>query len=251
MVSFLTHFTAEIRKLKGTRVIWLAAIAPFFVVITAWLAAFLNGDRMYVRGVNPWIDFTGHVLIGWTLFVFPIYVSLLSALFHSIEHRADMWKMVYSLPIPRVVVYFVKFLLFTAIVFFSHILLWGMAESGGWLLGIVRPSLDFQYYSLHRVLFEGCSGCFLAGLGVVAIQFFLGFRYSSFLVPAGMGLLITMTGAISRSWPVSQASPYLWAVLFFNSSIDVHNWQYIFILLGIATYCLVGLAGKYSAPDRI
>ncbi|WP_138994233.1 ABC transporter permease [Larkinella sp. C7] len=247
---FVRSLSQERLKFKGTLVVWLALVAPVFVAVVAFMASYLDGHNLYQKGINPWLDYSGHILIGWTLFVFPIYVSLLSALVHAIEHQSNTWKTVYSLPMPKWSIYAAKLVLFTGLIVFSHLLLFGLAEAGGYLLGVLKPSYGFQLFSLHWVLAEGCFAGLLSGLGLCAIQFYIGLRFSSFIVPAGFGLMVTMAGAISRSLPISRFSPYLWPVSFFNRSIQVNNWQYGYVYIGMLTFLIGAIAGFQMISRR-
>ncbi|GAB3936126.1 ABC transporter permease [Larkinella terrae] len=243
-LDYFTRSLAQERlKAKGTLVVWLAILAPVFVVTVAFMASYLDGNRLYRSNVNPWLEYSGHILIGWTLFVFPIYASLQSALVHAIEHQSQTWKTLFSLPMPKWSVYSAKLALFTGLLVLSHVLVLGLAEGGGWLLGMLKPHYGFQSSSLHRVLAEGCFASLLSGLGMAAIQFFLGIRFGSFILPAGVGLMLTMLGAISRSLSVSRVSPYLWPVLVFNSSIQIQDWQFTYVWIGLLTFFLASIGG--------
>ncbi|RRB01151.1 ABC transporter permease [Larkinella rosea] len=247
---FTRSFAQERLKAKGTQVVWLAILAPVFVVVVAFMASYLDGNRLYQHNVNPWLAYSTHILIGWTLFVFPIYTSLQSALVHAIEHQSQTWKTVYSLPMPKWSVYVSKLVVLTGLILLSHLLVFGLAEGGGWLLGMLKPQYGFQLFSLHRVLAEGCFASLLSGLGMIAVQFYLGMRFSSFILPAGFGLMVTLTGAISRSLPISRASPYLWPVLVFNSSIQTDDWQYTYVWIGMLTFLLAGIGGFLAIARR-
>ncbi|SEJ83996.1 hypothetical protein SAMN05216327_12349 [Dyadobacter sp. SG02] len=230
-------------KIKRTFVIWLALFAPAFVVITAFVAAYTDGDRFYGPGINPWVNFSGHVLVGWALFVFPIYVALQSALYAAVEHNNRAFGYLFSLPVPKWSIYASKLLVLTALVGLSHVALYGFAEGAGWLLGVLKPHYGFQHYTLREVLSRAALWMFLAGWGMIAIQMYVATRFSSFIIPAGIGLFATMAGAISRGFAASRFSPYLWPICFLNNSLELKDWHYLYVLLSIAAYVTCAVAG--------
>ena len=242
--GYLSHSLAmEKIKIQNTLVLWLSFFAPLFVVLVAFVAAWADGDKFYGPGINPWINFSGHVLVGWALFVFPIYVSLQSALYAAIEHQNQTFAYLYSLPVPRWSVYAGKLLILSGLITLSHLALYGFAEAAGWLLGVFRPGYGFQSYSMHMVLSKASALMLLAGGGMIVIQLYLSIRFTSFIVPAGIGLFATMAGAISRGFEVSEASPYLWPICFLNNSLEMTDWRYSYLWTSMAVYVLGALAG--------
>ncbi|QHV95376.1 ABC transporter permease [Spirosoma endbachense] len=247
---FTRSLTIEILKAKGTLVLWLALVAPLFVVGVAFTASYLEGYKFYHKGVNPWIEFTGHILVGWSLFIFPIYVSLQSALVSAIEHQADTWKSVYSLPLPKWSVFYAKLALFTGLLAISHLVLFGFAEGAGWLLSELKPHYNFQLFTIRPVLAQACFNILLSGLGMASLQFYIGLRFRSFIIPAGFGLFITLAGVISRSQPISRASPYLSPINFFHNATQADGWHYGYVYISLLTYILGAIAGFLSTSQR-
>lgn len=231
-------------KIKVSRalVLWLAFFAPAFVVLVAFVAAYVDGDKFYKPGINPWLNFSGHVLVGWALFVFPIYVSLQSALYAAVEHQNRAFAYLYSLPVPRWSIYVSKLLVLTALTGLSHVALYGFAEAAGWLLGLLKPHYGFQNYSMHEVLSKATLLMFLAGGGIMVIQLFISMQFASFIIPAGFGLFATMAGVISRGFAISIASPYLWPICFLNNSLDMADWRYSYLLTSLAVFVLGAVA---------
>lgn len=237
MINFhylLRTLAMERIKIKNTLVPWLALFAPLFVVFVALVAAYVDGDRFYGPGINPWTNFSGHILVGWALFVYPVYVSLQSALYAAVEHQNRAFAYLYSQPIPKWSIYAGKFLVLTGLVGLSHFALYVFAETAGWLLGILKPGYGFQFYSMHRLLSQASILMFLTGGGMIVIQLYISIRFTSFMVPAGVGLFATMAGAISRGFSVSQVSPYLWPICFFNNSLELSDWRYLYLWMGLA-----------------
>ena len=236
---------AECIKIKNTLVPWLVVFAPAFVVVVAFVASYTGGDSVYKDGVNPWLNFSGHILVGWSLFVFPIYVSLQSALYAGIEHQNRAWAYQCSLPVPKWAIYLGKLLILTLLVAGSHLVLIALSEGAGWLLGTLKPRYRFQNFSMHTVLAAGSVCVLIAGLGMLAIQMLVSMMFESFLIPAALGLFATMVGAVSRGFLASKAFPYLWPSNILNSTHAVGDWQFVYLLAGIVTYWAIGCAGIF------
>jgi hypothetical protein len=232
-------------KIKGTLVPWLAFFAPAFVVVVAFVASYTGGDKVYKSGVDPWIDFTGHILVGWSLFVYPIYVSLQSALYAGIEHQSKAWAYQCSLPMPKWSIYAGKLITISLWIAISHLALLMFSEAAGLLLGIIKPRYGFQHFSMHRVFAAGSALLFIAGSGMFAIQLLISILFESFLIPASLGLFATMVGAVSRGFVVSNASPYLWPTNLLNGTLEMPDWQYVYLLAGMSTYAIIGCAGAW------
>jgi hypothetical protein len=234
----VTSLGMERLKIKGTLVVWLAVFAPAFVVIVAFVAGYADGEKFYRAGVNPWINFSEHLLAGWSLFIFPVYVSLLSALYAAIEHQNRAWGYLYSLPVPKSSIYLSKLLVLTALIALSHFALVAFGLGAGSLMGLLKPAYGFQDFSMPAFMPVACIHLFVCGLGMIVIQLLISLWYESFIIPAGFGLFATLAGAIARSFPVSHFSPYLWPFVFLNNTLQVNDWDYAILLRSFTVYVL-------------
>jgi hypothetical protein len=237
-------------KIKRTLVIWLAILAPAFVVIVAFGAGYANGEQFYRTGVNPWINFCEHLLAGWSLFIFPLYVSLLSALYAAIEHQNRAWGYVYSLPVPKRSIYLSKLVVLTVLVALSHLALLLFGLSAGALMGLLKPAYGFEDFAMPAFMPLACVHLVVCGLGVMVIQLLISLWFSSFIVPAGLGLLATLASAIARSFPVSHYSPYLWPFVFLNNTLHVKDWNYAILVWSVSVYILGAAISVFLLGQR-
>ena len=247
----LRGLTIEKLKISNTLVPWLTLSAPLFVVTVAFVAAYSGGEKVYRPGINPWENFAGHVLVGWSLFVFPIYLSLQSALYAGIEHQSRAWAYLYSLPVPKWAIHLSKLIMLAVLVATSHIALFFFAEGAGWILGLVRPSYGFQYYSLHNVLATASASLFVAGLGMIALQWLVSLYFESFLVPAALGLFATMAGAVSRGFAASDVSPYLWPTAMLNATLDMSEWRFSYLLISLLFGAMASAMGIWLLRRKV
>lgn len=238
VTHLLTSLGMERLKVKGTLVVWLAVFAPAFVVVVAFVAGYADGEKFYRSGVNPWINFCEHLLAGWSLFIFPLYVSLLSALYAALEHQIKSWGYLYSLPVPKSSIYLSKLVVVTALVALSHVVLVFLGLGAGSVMGLLKPSYGFQDFTMPSFMLVACINLFACGLGVIVIQLLISLWYPSFIIPAGLGLFATLASAIARSFSVSHFSPYLWPFIFLNNTLKVNNWNYSILIWSFGVYVL-------------
>lgn len=230
--------------------VWLAVFAPAFVVVVAFVAGYADGEKFYRPGVNPWINFSEHILAGWSLFIFPIYVSLLSALYAAIEHQNRAWGYIYSLPVRKSSIYLSKLLVLTAFIALSHLVLLVFGLCAGKLMGILKPAYGFQDFAMPAFMPQACLWMFVCGLGMTVIQLLISLWYESFIVPAGFGLFATLAGAIARSFHVSHFSPYLWPFVFLNNTLEVQKWDYSILEKSFSLYLLGAFLSFWALGRR-
>lgn len=247
----LRGLAIEKHKINNTLVPWLTLSAPAFVVTVAFVASYSGGDKVYGPGINPWENFSGHVLVGWSLFVFPIYLSLQSALYAGVEHQSKAWPYLYSLPIPKWAIHVSKLIMLVLLIAISHIVLFFLAEGAGWTLAIVKPVYGFQYYSMHGVLAAASGSLFVAGLGMVALQWLISLYFESFLLPAALGLFATMAGAVSRGFAASYVSPYLWPTSLLNATLDMNEWRFSYVLTSLMFCLLTSTVGVWVLRRKV
>src|SRR5215217_9340094 len=99
---------AEFTKLKNTFALWLTLLGALFIPLILFgtyisdVEAFVPGD-----GVNPWDDFLIRTLNGCCFFSVG-FVLLIIGLIIQIEHRANAWKHLFSLPTSKRRIYMGK-----------------------------------------------------------------------------------------------------------------------------------------------
>ncbi len=247
---YTRNLFVETLKCKRTFVLWLSAGAPFFIVFLFFNVFYFKGHQMVKPGTNPWPLLLVHIMQVWALLFFPLTISLQSALYNAIEHQSNTWKHVYSLAVPRWSVYFGKFTLFTALIAVTMLLLLVFIELAGWLLGLLRPDLGFNQYSAHTQIARNCLKLFLAGLGITAIQFYVSLRFRNFILPAGMGLLMTVATVALMRWEHIRKFPYTWPMITWfigGTEPALFTWE---IYMSLIVFAGVALAGYFETARR-
>lgn len=230
---------AEYIKLKRTPVVFLSIGAPVFAVTAAFIASLSSGYKFYQPGQSPWTDFSAHILVGWALFVFPIYICLQTALYSSLEHGSNGWAYLATLPVSKQAMLISKYCWAIVLVALSQVALVVLTLAAGWLLAILKPSYGFQHYPMTTMPARACLHVFLSGLTMLAIQMQLSLLYRSFVVPTAAGLIFVLGGVLARSLTISIYWPFLWPILLLNNTPDFSQWRLGFAFAGIALFLLI------------
>jgi hypothetical protein len=247
---YTRNLSVETIKCKRTLVIWLAAGAPFFMVFLFFNVFYFKGHEMVKAGTNPWLPFQMQIMQVWAVLFFPLYISLQSALYNGIEHQANTWKYVYSLAVPKWSVYGSKFTLFTALIAISMLLLFAFTQAAGTLLDWLQPSLGFGRYSAYFQNARECFTLFLAALGITAIQFYVSFRFRNFILPAGLGLLMTVTAVALMRWEHINKFPYAWPMVSWFKGRTEPEFFTLEIYLSLGVFALVAIIGYFQTARR-
>jgi hypothetical protein len=220
---------AEALKLKRTRALWLAVGAPLAVVVLHLL--------LVVSGrVNPaetrWAQQAQSMIGMWAMFMLPLYVALETALINAVDHKANAWKGLFSLPVPRWSVHVAKLVMAFAMVALSSVIL-----GVGFLTTIVAlkavgvgAASDPVPWSL---VFHSSLYSYGGALGIISIHHGLSLRLQGFEWPLGIGIVGMVFGTqvslSSTYWPllpwgyttvatvVSDPEHRLWAIVLSGS----------------------------------
>ncbi len=247
---YTRNLSVETLKCKRTLVGWLAVGAPLFITFISFNVFYFKGQEFVKPGQDPWSHLMGNILQIWSLLFFPLTITLQSALYPAIEHQSNTWKHVYSLAVPRWSVYAGKLTLFTALIVFTMVMLFAWTEGVGALLGWLRPDLGFTRYAAHAALVRECSRLLLAALGITAIQFYVGFRFRNFVLPAGFGLLMTVASLMLMRWEHIYKFPYAWPMLTWLRRHVNPAFFTTEIVLSLLVFAVVSLLGYFEAARR-
>ncbi|GAB4038497.1 ABC transporter permease [Spirosoma gilvum] len=242
---FIRGIEVEQRKARHTLVFWLALAVPLLTAGLDITAYAVNGDDILrvKQSHTPWQHFNFHMLVMWTMLMLPMYISLQSALVTALEHQANAWKHIYSLPVPKWSIYFSKLFFFVGLFLLSTLGLILCTELAGWLLYWMKPELGIDPSTDSWFLVRNVGKTFLIGLGMTAIQFYLSFRFRNFIIPAAFGVFVSVIGVVIKSWEHSYISPYLWVYLAVRDQANATNWTNDYVWAGLLTFAVVAISG--------
>jgi hypothetical protein len=162
-----------------------------------------------------WVQFAGAIISVMGSLLLPMLIVFIAYSVNNIEHKAETWKTLFSLPLSKLSVYSAKYLYALFLVFICLALFLLFTLGFGNLLGIVRPSLKFNEYHIAGILTKVYFKLLLSSLGILSIQFLLSLLFRDFLKPMGIGFAATIAGVImvGKDWQYAYLYPYSHALL--------------------------------------
>ncbi len=192
---------AETRKLGGSLALLLAVLAPALPGLLTALS--LLSAR---RSANWDGLFTSFVLPIWALFLMPMVVAAFATLVAQIEYRARGWDHLLALPVARWQVFLAK----AAVVVAATVAMTGLVLIFTWVGGVVGGALS-RHPPTGGLAWDRIGRSALLMLAssatLVVLQLWVALRFSSFVVPLGVGiggtlvaLAVSMTGTDQAGW---------------------------------------------------
>ena len=166
-------------------------VAALLLCLLLCLVGFLTiaiNCRTNSPGMVLWLQFSGVILgevNGHSIDTINVLIVFIAYSVNSIEHKADTWKSLFSLPISKLSVYSAKYLYAFFLVFLCLLLFVLFTLGFGNLLGVLKPELKFSEYNVASLLTQVYFKLFLSSLGILSIQFLLSLLFRDFLKPMG------------------------------------------------------------------
>lgn len=178
----LTALIVETRKLNRSLALLLAVAAPCLIGI------FLFFNILRGKAPMPWEMWLGSTAGIWAFFMLPMSVTALTALVAQMEHGPKAWDHLRALPRPRWTLYAAKATLVLVVVGVMTLLnlaiSWGAVVAASAIKPTIAPSgplnLDVHLLTAGKM--------WLAGLLLVAIQFWAAMRFASFVPALAIGI---------------------------------------------------------------
>jgi len=211
MKGFILSLRSEFYKSRKTLGFWCSIILPFVLCLLVFIGYLTHADKISkVPGIFLWMSYSNITLSIMGSLLLPIYIIIIGYSVNSIEHRADTWKTLFSLPISKWSVYAAKYLYAVFLVFNCLLLFYLFTIGSGNLLSVIKPELKFNEFHMESYLGQIYLKLFLASLGILSIQFLLSLVWGDFLKPMGIGFIGTIAGLIlvGVRWDYSFWIPY-------------------------------------------
>lgn len=181
---------AELFKIRRTPLPWLLLIGGVGVSVLLFAVYYTNPIRFTRLGNNIWEEFfrNGFVIASMVLII-PYVVLVLSTIV-QLEQRAGAWKYLFSLPVERAHIHLAKLAAALLLIMGTYLAFLLSFLVAGHLLGVARPELELEYTSPHvfRVSIN-LAHSFIAVLGVIGLQYWIGIRWNHYIISIGVGLL--------------------------------------------------------------
>jgi len=211
MKGFILSFRSEFYKTRKTAGFWSAVILPLLLCLLLFIGFYHNADKLVSSpGMVLWLRFSGAILGVMGSLLLPMLIVFIAYSVNSIEHKADTWKTLFSLPLSKLSVYAAKYFYALFLIFLCLALFVVFTIGFGNLLGILNPGLRFKDYNMNSALVQIYFKLLLSSLGILSIQFLLSLLFRDFLKPMGIGFVGTITGVIlvTSRWQYAYWFPY-------------------------------------------
>src|ERR1700743_3086669 len=111
MKGFILSFRSEFYKTRKTMAFWSAVILPLLICTMIFLGFFNHSDKLAkLPRAMLWLEFAAPVLVVMGSLLLPMLIVFEAYSVNNIEHKAETWKTLFSLPISKWSVYSAKYL---------------------------------------------------------------------------------------------------------------------------------------------
>ena len=220
MLGFLLSLQSEFYKTRNTLAFWSAILLPLVLCVLISLGFHHNSAKLIpMSGETQWFRFTGAFIGVMGSLLIPMLVIFQTFSINNIEHRAEMWKSLFSLPIPKWSIYSAKYLYAVLLNALCIGLFATFILASGFLLNYLIPELKFNQYDISALLFKIHLKLFLASTAILSIQFVFSLLWADFLKPMGIGFLLTVFGIITANlgWEYAYTIPYAQPMVALNN----------------------------------
>jgi len=226
MKGFILSLQSEFYKSRKTLGFWAAVILPLLICLLVFIGFLTHSERpAQLPGMMLWMTYAGAISNVMGVLLLPMFIIFIAYSVNSIEHKADTWKTLFTLPISKWAVYSAKYFYALLLVFLCLLLFYLFTLGSGNLLGILKPELKFRDYDFVVFLGETYLKLFMVSLGILSIQFLLSLLWSDFLKPMGIGFIGTITGIIlvANKYDYDYLLPYAHPLMALGSLIKQHK----------------------------
>lgn len=202
-------FRSEWLKLRHSGMVWLLIGATAFIPAINLAVGLLRDAGEGGEAANIWNLIIQNNLMAFTGFFFPMFLVLMIGRLVYLEHRSDTWKLLETQPVPRFAIYFAKWEVgvLIALVALLGLLLFTFVAGG--VLMIFRKDYALDKNTPDMALALAAVGRYwVASLGIISLQYFLGLMIRSFAWPLGIGLIGIIAGGIFSGFGVFPWFPY-------------------------------------------
>ena len=212
MNSLLLAIKSEHYKSAKTAAFWGAIIIPFFIVLAISLGVYYKTDNTW--NGNPfqhWMKFISQSLSIMGSFIIPLFCVFVGYAVNNIEHRSDMWKSLFTLPISRFKLYAGKVIYSILLIYLALLCFIIFTYLAGTIMSKVNPEyFHFNQYPIFIFLIALQLKFFFSSLAILAVQFVCSILWRNFLIPLGIGFLGIILGNLLAVSQLSAAKffPY-------------------------------------------
>jgi hypothetical protein len=207
---FIRSLKAEYIKTKASGLKWLCLGAAAFIPVIQFLFYALVSDNVYInKPQNPWMEFINGSISAFAPFFYPLLCVLIVLRLAQFEHKADAWKLLETQPVPKAALYFSKWIMCVLVALACLFLLLLISVFFVFLLSFIKGDTEYKTSGIEwgKVLWFIIK-IWIAGFGLMALQYLLSIAISNFIAPFVIGLIATIAGTILGQFQVMPWWPY-------------------------------------------
>ena len=178
---------SEWYKLRKSKILSLIFVGPLIGLFLG-----LAIDHGSDPGVNEWFVTVLYMNLSYALLFLPFITGVFASTICRYEHQAGGWKQLLSLPVSRVNVFVVKFILLMLLVFMIQLLYLGAIYVVGMLKGYTDP---FPMTIVWKSIFGG----WIAAFPLVALQLWMSIVFKSFAAPLAVNVIFTLPSILAAN----------------------------------------------------
>lgn len=208
-MKLLIALRSEILKTKRTAALYLTILCAAFGPLMSTLDLLMDEGISVQEGQGIFIKMFTDKFQMTAILMFPMFLILMCTQLAQIEYKNNTWKQLLASPQAKGNIFMAKFiniqLLVLVFLVTNQLLMFG----GAVILHFAKPALNVlnQPLDVLAVLTMLANVC-VTLLAVSAIQFWLGLRFKSFIVPVSIGITCWFLGSILALQTKSPVAPY-------------------------------------------
>lgn len=202
-------FKSECLKLKGSGIVWIILIMSLIIPFIVTIGSIVFEQSFKDISQNQWTIFVNAAFMGFTGFFYPIFLVLLIVNICQTEFKHGGWKLIETQPIHRVYLYTGKFLVAITLSLICLLLFLFFSITGGLIFSLFNSDdvLLQQSIPLFKLL-SFVIRLWIAGFGIMAIQYVLSISISSFIIPFIVGFISIIISSILSGFNIANWLPY-------------------------------------------
>jgi lantibiotic transport system permease protein len=245
--TFYKAFASERYKLSKNKEIFGVLFLPTLVVLCVFFYLIYNAPVEPI-GMNPWYSQLGRYIFMFFYLLFPVLIAVFVYSCCDVEYKNNNYKLLFTLPISHINIYFAKALFILLIVSFSVIGAYILFLLAGYLLQFIAPNYGFQDFDFREVTFYIFFKLWIGCLAIAMVQFALSLFFRNFIYPIGFSLFVTIFSGVISSKKGSDFIPYTSSPKSFENlmnqitsleRLDYINLLYVALFLGLSYFIFI------------
>lgn len=246
MKALACALRAESIKMKHTLALWLTLLTPGALVFLEVAAATQNQGRLSSLSpeLNRWSLLFEDLFNIWVILIFPLFITLETALLGQVEHGNGTWKLVHTQPVPRWATLAAKQIWGLGLVALGMLALIGLTLVGGTLLDILMPELAIEPPIPWKEMFTQVGVALLASGVILGVHTWIALRARSFVVASAIGIGMTIAGLVLRGLAWTEYFPWSLPATALNNYYEGIGYG-IYLIVGLSGWLVLSLIGNW------